>query len=82
MEWVAQEKIDGSNMQIITNGEKMLFASRTILLDTGKKLKEFFASPNYRNRYEPLALDIHRLLNKSSRETLCIHGEYCVGYYG
>ncbi len=82
MEWVAQEEIDGSNMQIITNGEKVWFASRSILLDTGKKLKDFFASPNRHKRYEPLALDIHRLLTKSSKETLCIYGEYHDGYYG
>jgi len=87
--WVAQEKIDGQNMQIITDGEKVWFASRNCLLNDGtkdekKNLIQFFGSTTSHKQYEPMALDLHRNLTKSSssKEKIHIYGEYCGGYYG
>ena len=80
LEWIATEKIDGSNFSVYSNGKETKFAKRTGFL----KDEEWFYN------YQSISLELSQKANKAynslksknnNLKFIVIYGELCGGYY-
>ena len=80
LEWIATEKIDGSNFSVYSNGKETKFAKRTGFL----KDEEWFYN------YQSISLELSQKANKvynslksknNNLKFIVIYGELCGGYY-
>ena len=81
LEWIATEKIDGSNFSVYSNGEKTKFAKRTGFLND----EDWFYN------YQSISLELSQKANKMYKliktkenqnlKFIVIYGELCGGFY-
>lgn len=79
-EWIATEKVHGSNFCFETDGEKVEYASRSKKLDADA---DFFNFKETMPKYHPFALQAFRLAKHvcPDLQRLLIYGEYFGGWY-
>ena len=79
-EWIATEKIDGSNFSVYSNGVETKFAKRTGFLET----EEWFYN------YQSISLELSQKANKiyqiykskiANLNFVVLYGELCGGFY-
>ena len=80
LEWIATEKIDGSNFSIYSNGKDTKYAKRTGFL---KEDEWFF---NYQSISLELSVKSKKIYNiliqkESNIKFIVIYGELCGGFY-
>ena len=80
LEWIATEKIDGSNFSVYSNGVETKFAKRTGFLQS----EEWFF--NYQSISLELAQKAHKIyhifkLKNANLNFVVIYGELCGGFY-
>jgi len=79
MEYVVQEKIHGSNVCIITDGQVIQFAKRTEIIEDEAS---FFRVNQLREKYSGKIFSLFRSLKQEfDINSLAIFGEYFGGYY-
>lgn len=79
MDFVVQEKVHGANLSFITNGEAILSAKRTDLLEENKN---FFNEKSVKEKYQDKIFNLFNELAKTHNvKTLTIFGEIFGGGY-